>query len=107
MEFSVRQASSCDQSDWSEKEAAKTPWKPVVVFGCSNHTGIDTTRGLHNKNKSCEHCHECLHGTRAIVHIHSVAVIYVAMSRKRVSKKDMQLRHEQAMKQIDNGDASF
>ena len=29
------------------------------------------------------------------------------MSRKRVSKKDMQLRHEQTMKQIDNGDASL
>jgi len=72
MEFSVRQASSCDQSDWSEKEAAKTPWKPVVVFGRSNNTGIDPTRDPHKENKSGEHRHECFHCTRAIVHINAI-----------------------------------
>ena len=43
-EFSVRQASSCNQRNWSEKQPTNNPWEPVVVFGRSNNTCIDPAR---------------------------------------------------------------
>ena len=90
-EFSVRQASSCNQSNWSEKKATKNPWEPVVVFGRSNYTCIDPTRDPKNEDQSQDGVH-CI---RDIVHMKSVNASYVAMTRKRVSKEEKQQRLHQ------------
>ena len=67
-EFSVRQASSCNQSNWSEKQATKNPGEPVVVFGRSNYACIDPAWDPKNEDQSQDGVH-CI---RDIVHIKSV-----------------------------------
>ena len=69
-EFPVRQASSCNQSNWSEKQAAKNPWEPVVVFGRSNHTCIKPTWDPKNDDQS----YDGIYCIRDVVHMKIVTI---------------------------------